>query len=48
MFEKASYVKVNPDSPQKQVRFLTLTGSLLSLNHVFFEHYKGTIIFDMI
>ncbi|KAK1300969.1 hypothetical protein QJS10_CPB13g01305 [Acorus calamus] len=25
-FEKAECVKVNPDSPQKQVRFLTLTG----------------------
>ncbi|XP_074576859.1 5-formyltetrahydrofolate cyclo-ligase-like protein COG0212 [Curcuma longa] len=26
VFEKAGCVKVNPDSPQKQVRFLTLTG----------------------
>lgn len=26
VFEKAQCVKVNPDSPQKQVRFLTLTG----------------------
>lgn len=28
-FEKAGCVKVNPDSPQKQVRFLTLTGYLI-------------------
>ncbi|KAJ4751485.1 Methenyltetrahydrofolate synthase domain-containing protein [Rhynchospora pubera] len=27
VFEKARCVKVNPDSPQKQVRFLTLTGA---------------------
>ncbi|CAL9094669.1 unnamed protein product [Musa acuminata var. zebrina] len=26
VFQKAQCVKVNPDSPQKQVRFLTLTG----------------------
>ncbi|KAJ3671423.1 hypothetical protein LUZ60_007502 [Juncus effusus] len=26
VFQKSSCVKVNPDSPQKQVRFLTLTG----------------------
>ncbi|RWW80736.1 hypothetical protein BHE74_00010907 [Ensete ventricosum] len=27
VFQKAQCVKVNPDSPQKQVRFLTLTGA---------------------
>ena len=28
MFRGAQCVKVNPDSPQKQVRFFTLTGEL--------------------
>ncbi|XP_078154688.1 nagB/RpiA/CoA transferase-like superfamily protein isoform X2 [Carex rostrata] len=31
VFEKAKCVKVNPDSPQKQVRFLTLTGGKMLL-----------------
>jgi hypothetical protein len=45
---EADFVQVNPDSPQKQIRFLTLTGSSsFCLNHVFFEHYKGIIIFDL-
>jgi len=30
-FQVAQCVKVNPDSPQKQVRFLTLSGLILHL-----------------
>jgi hypothetical protein len=28
VFQNAQCVKVNPDTPQKQVRFLTLSGQL--------------------
>ena len=35
VFQDAHCVKVNPDSPQKQVRFLTLSGQILDLGFVF-------------
>lgn len=34
VFRVAQCVKVNPDSPQKQVRFLTLSGQILHLEFV--------------
>jgi 5-formyltetrahydrofolate cyclo-ligase len=34
IFQNSQWVKVNPDTPQKQVRFLTLSGQLLFLTQV--------------
>ena len=35
-FQTAQCVKVNPDTPQKQVRFLTLDGMLTLINSLRF------------
>lgn len=41
MFRVAQCVKVNPDSPQKQVRFLTLSGQILHLEFVCVELHRA-------
>lgn len=41
VFQVAQCVKVNPDSPQKQVRFLTLSGLLLHLVFLFWVVLSG-------
>jgi len=50
VFQVAQCVKINPDSPQKQVRFLTLSGLIL---HLVFLLYvvlsgEGNIIYEQV
>lgn len=49
-FQVAQCVKVNPDSPQKQVRFLTLSGQILDLGfvlHVMLGE-DGNVIYEQV